>query len=281
MIGWTTEQQRLLVGLAAELTLGRRVSKNSIPRGEVVQDSLVVGPANKEQLVRCPLLDPNMAYVTFGGNGRSGMRGRGYQIIGRTNKGWLSRAGYPDCLRLRPKLRVEVLSQFLHNLQRLAEDLDLIVVGYHDRHRTKWKDLGELVHCLKSGSGLDWLDECTLRVYTAADWLVRWRHFFSQRLGFRWIPAAPSDEGTHPAHEVTGDERQVTGGHQIEKLLGYLGWTQERLAEEISELLGKRVSRRCVIRHCQETSHNEEFLAAVERIRQQHDIDLSAIPGSV
>ena len=166
--------------------------------------------------------------------------------------------------------RLEMVTQFLDDLAGLCSDLDLTVVGYHPRHKQQWKGLEELTQSQRTGSGRDWLDECTLRIYAPADWLIRWRYFFSKKLGFRWIPSSVDDLGPGGSNDAAVDPDRITTGAQVRSLLKDWGWTQQDLADALTEILGVPVSRRRVLRHIKGESETMVFFDAVTKLRGQH-----------
>ncbi|WP_145254034.1 helix-turn-helix domain-containing protein [Planctomycetes bacterium Pan216] len=232
-IAWSEAQQRLLQGIVYELT--RPSSRES--REHVITDALVNEAGARDDLVRCPLLDRQQRYVVFGGNGSR--PGRGYQIVGRTSKGWLHRAGVRHSIPKGSPTRFDAIKNFLDDLDVLSTDLDLTVVGYHST-RNEWKDLPELRSCLRRGFGRDWLDECVIRIYAPEDWRLRWRYFFSKRLGFRWIPESASDKG--PFMKAEQETTADIGAADVKQWLREIGWTQKDLADAIGCSL-KRVVR--------------------------------------
>jgi hypothetical protein len=182
-VGLTGSQYRLMAGLTRELTRDPAGPRS----GRADSAELVTGARVPDALgghqVLCPLLDAERAFVTFGGNGKR--RGKGYRLFGARGKGWLHRCGFlvpaDEAGRWRSARR------FLGDLARLAESFGLVVVGVHP-HQGNWRQLGDLQALTRTGGGRAWLEACHLRVYTAADYLSRWRGFFGARLGLGTIP---------------------------------------------------------------------------------------------
>ena len=262
-IAWNTGQVRLLVGLVRELTRDR--SGAAGPGGaQVIQGNQVAAAGKARHLVTCPLLAPDMEYVTFGGNGR--LAGRGYRIVGDTSRGWLHRAGYPDAPpKGRPKRRQAII-QWLDHLARLADDLDLTVVGYASSEppRLRWWDLAMMQQATRTAGGMERLEAMTVRIYARADWLTRWRYFFSRRMGFRWIPASPDDPGPG-RREIApaGEGPTIATPADLRRLLAERGWTQQDLAAALSQRLGRPVSRQRVSRHLRGEVASDRFYEAV------------------
>jgi len=257
-VGWTHRQQRLVCGIVYELTRARRRASAQDGRGQVYRRCASVSSSKGTEIVKCTVLDPDREYVAFAGNGR--LRGKGYQIVGRTFKGWCRRAGCSDTPPPGGEDRLQMIDQFINDLAILARDLGLIAAAYH-RQLREWKDLPKLLDCLRTGYGHDWLEECTLRIYTEADWLVRWRHFFSQKLGFRWIPSSPEDMG--PGYEPAADlgSDTIHSGVQVAALLKEAGMSQGDLADAIG------CSRKTVNRHVRGHYHSVEFFEKVNELR--------------
>ena len=263
-VGWTWPQQRLIVGMVRELTLGQRDPWQDIV-GEIVKEGRVAAAKNTTHKSVCPLLDPKQEYVVFAGNGK--WKGRGYQLVGRTGKGWIHRAGYLDAPRMNSEEQMKAVTSFLLNLEALSQDLDLIPAAVN---KGEWKNLDEMIDCTRTGPGKDWLEGCTMRIYTPADWRYRWRKFFSEKLGFDWIPASPDDTG--PSSEITTprDPKIITSSNQVRKWLKEMGWTQQRLADEIAAVTQKGCSLRRVQRHLSGKSRTSAFYAEVDQVRINH-----------
>jgi hypothetical protein len=260
-VGWSWPQQRLVVGMVRELTRRRRGAGEDIA-GEIIAGGLVAASKDTSQKTTCLLLDPKHECVAFAGNGNR--KGRGYQLVGRTGKGWIHRAGYLNAPSMNAKERVDALKSFLSDLESLSQDLGLIPAAVN---QGQWKSLDEMIDCTRTGRGREWLECCTMRIYTLADWRHRWRKFFSEKLGFEWIPASPEDACETAA---LGDAQEITSSNQLKKWLAAIGWTQQRLADEIAAITGKKCSLRRVQRHLACTSRAESFFEEVDLVRRQH-----------
>jgi len=258
-VGWTWSQQLLVMGMVRELTRTKAKRGEGIT-GEIVKGGLVATTSTTmpSKLVSCPLLNFNSEYVVFAGNGRR--KGQGYRIIGQTDKGWLHRSGYnlpaKDPLGDSNEKRLECMRLFLTDLDFLSQKLDLVPVGIL---KGEWKNIGEMMDCARSERGQDWLEACTLRIFTLADWRKRWRQYFSNKLGFAWIPETHEDSG---AATPNGALRKLGGtisAHEVRCFLENLGWTQRQLAEEIIKISGRSCSLRRVERNLSINGPSADF----------------------
>ncbi|MGZ0174345.1 MAG: hypothetical protein ACKVHE_32990 [Planctomycetales bacterium] len=263
-VGWSWPQQRLVVGMVLELTRTRRKAGEDIA-GEIVTGGLV--PTSKDATHRtvCPLLDPAEEYVSFAGNGKR--KGRGYQLVGLTGKGWIHRAGYLNAPEMNANEQLDALKSFLSNLESLSDDLGLIPAAIH---QGDWKNLDEMIDCTCTGRGRDWLENCTMRIYAPADWRRRWRKFFSDKLGFQWIPASPDDSDISLESGKPRDPQQMTSANQVKRWLKDKKWTQQRLAEEIASVTGEKCSVGRVQRHLSGKSQTASFFEEVDQVNVMH-----------
>jgi hypothetical protein len=262
-IGWRPSAQRLLVGLVRELTRSETTSK--LP--EIVSNALVITAGRGTDMLPCPLLDSAKDYVVFGGNGSR--PGRGYQIFGRTFRGWLSRAGYWQPDKVDSTSDEIMLRRFLADLARLAEDLAIEPVAYYPSHPIhKWRSMAELKHCLGSSAGREWLTECSLRIFAPADYLVRWRYFFAKKLRFRWIPRSVDDAGPMRDLPELDDDQALHTGDQVRRWLGRLGFTQELLAAMLTECMNESVSRQRISRLINGRYQSEELFYWINELRR-------------
>jgi hypothetical protein len=260
-VGWTWPQQRLVVGLVRELTRTKPKPGEGIT-GEIIKRGQIISAYNGTGTVLCPLLDPSLDYVLFAGNGKR--KGRGYRIIGQTGKGWLSRAGYGITPEMDKKERLAKLKSFLSDLHTLSKHLGLIPVG---NYRTEWKSIDQMMDCLRKGLGQDWLESCNLRVFAPADWRRLWRRYFSDQLGFSWIPETP--EGQDP-ESLTGSSHKASGfasGHEIRSFIKENRWSQKRLAEEIAKVTGNSCSVRRVERNLNKLRPSPDFFQDVDAVK--------------
>ena len=259
-VGWTMSQRRLLVAIVREVTRSRSGCHGE---AEKTFGNRVIGASRREQIVICPVLDPSTPYVTFGGNKL--LRGRGYKLVGRTFGGWLARAGYSES---EPPYQRDI-GRLLEDASRLANDLDLIAVGYNPANRFhQWRNTKELCDSTRSRAGREWLMECNIRFYAPADWLVRWRYFFSHKLGFRWIPRTVCDPG--PADEPPEFALdRIRYGTQVRALLENERMTQGEFATFLTNELRRPVSRQFVNSVINGGARSDELFQAAERLRQR------------
>lgn len=268
-IGWTWSQQLLVAGMVRELSRVEAKSGKTIT-GALVKGGMVAGTTAASSPERCPILDQNQDYVVFGGNGKR--KGRGYQIIGRTDKGWLHRSGYklpekdPSARETSEKRRRELMKTFLTDLAFLSNELGLVPVGLLNG---VWRNIGQLMDYLKTGNGQDWLEACTLRIYAPADWQTRWREYFSDKLGFGWIPVCP-ESCTLTAEP--GDASRFDSAHAIRKWLSDMNWSQKYLAERITAVTGCKCSLRRVERNLSDKGPSPNFQKDVLSV-QAHNSD--------
>lgn len=245
-VGLSVSQMRLLRGVVSELTrVGAGKSSTRPDRAHQIQNGRVPGDSG-EDLITCPFLTPDKSYVVFGGNsGKRKDAGRGYQIVGRTFKGWLCRAGYQQATIEAD--RWGTVRRFLADLADLSRPFHITVAAYHGRRR-EWRNLQDMLAMTRSESGRTWLDSCRLRIYAPADYLVLWRRFFASRLGFSYIPggewqpppstnAAPSTGGSsarilRTASDVRGWLRDR--GMAQKALATHLGCSPARVSAQLT-----------------------------------------------
>jgi len=268
-LGLKPSQVRAMVGITRELTRVGAVpvfdevnngklkfKKASSPRSDRAEiiSARKVAISNCDHKIVCPLLEDGQRYVVFGGNLRK-HRGCGYRIAHDNRNCWLTIAGYgEDELN---EGRWKCVRKLLSDFGALSAKFDLIVVGRHQK-KGEWKSLSELQDCLLSGNGRDWLDECTLRIFAPADYLVRWRYFFSKQLGFSWIPGGEPCPFPEPSGRV--DELKLSSGSQLRAFLKEREWTTQALADRLG------CSRKTVSRHLSGERHSAGFWAKVSKL---------------
>lgn len=268
-VGLSVSQVRLMMGLMRELTrVGMRTeadkSSNGKPRSsraesarndkaEIITNSLVAPSGRASHKIICPFLSKDEMYVVFGGNLKT-HRARGYRLFHDQHHSWLDIAGYEKSdFKNSPW---QCLRSLFSDLRRVAEMFDLVAVGRHHESAT-WKSLDELVDCLKTGAGQDWLSECTLRIFGPADYLIRWRYVLAKKLGFRWIPGGEEAPFVDRSSK-RGDP--VRSGGTLRRWLRDRDWTIARLARK----LGRR--RETVSRHLSGRRDSPEFWRDVESL---------------
>ena len=112
----------------------------------------------------CPLLDAHGRYVSFNGNKKR--RGCGYLLL--SEHGWLAKAG-----RSSSELRL-----FLQDLEQLARQLELIVVGLRaSGGQARWLNLNEM-QAFANSRAEDALRRVHVRVYADENCVARWDEFF-------------------------------------------------------------------------------------------------------
>jgi hypothetical protein len=183
-VGWSPSQRRLLLAIVRELT---RTRVRGDSNAEIVRNGRVPTGFLGRESILCPLLDQTKEFIVFGGNKR--WRGHGYHLLGRTYGGWFSRAGYD-----KEEVTLPNVKKLFCDLGHLARDLGLVFAGYNSRRRS-WYSLENSMQMLQKGRDRELLAGATFRIYAPADWQLHWRRFFSQQLGFDWIPRYAGDDG--------------------------------------------------------------------------------------
>jgi hypothetical protein len=211
-IGLTQRQCHLLSALVGETT--RASGKSDRP-----DKALVVRVSADADVPRPAVpLPPALAageYVAFNGSGwgkKIWLRGYGFTIAT-----WAGKAGFADAKA----------AELLADLQELAGRFELTVAGWSKDDRT-WRGLDDMQGLARTKVGRDWLKGCVLRVYTAADFLARWRRYFADKLGFRCLPGG----------EVEPSPGIKTPG--IHSAVELAQWMQEKRYSDksLAELLG-------------------------------------------
>jgi hypothetical protein len=227
--GLTHEGRNLLTALTGETTRSRQ-------SGRADKAAVVVGgkPESNGQsrIAACPFLQPGVRYVGFNGNGgykRARLRGRGYHLIGRTGGGWLARAGFrvPDD----KEGQWQSVRDFLRELQKLAESFGLVAAGWHMKKR-RWYDLDDMIGMTKTPASRSWLNGCKLRVYGPADYLIRWRRYFADRLGFSVIPGGGDEGEPVPAADDAGGTK-IESATDLDCWMRRAGMTDQQLADRM------------------------------------------------
>jgi hypothetical protein len=221
---------------------------------DVVSNRMVHPHGQKGHKIVCPLLEEHRRYVVFGGNLRL-HRGCGYRLFGSAKSCWLEFAGYDATEYQNNPWRC--VKAFFDDLAILAEMFDLTVAARH-HSRGEWKSLAELRACLKSGSGQDWIEECTLRIFAPEDYLLRWRYMFAKRLGFRWI--AGGEECPFGDHDTPGEATKIVRGDQLAAFLNERRWTCAKLAKRL------KCSPKTVGRHLSGERSNPDFWRKVQEL---------------
>jgi len=216
------QQRRLLLAITHELTRTSGSSRRDSAR-------IIVGGKKGGQ--GYPNLEPSQSYVAFNGNAsapRKRLRGYGYRLIGSTGKGWLHKAGYsvPEDA----KGRWLAVGRFLKDLDVLAGRFGLVVAAWH-QEKAEWKPLADLRVMVKHPDGRRWLNRCVLRIYTAADYLVRWRRHFAEQMGFTSIPGGDVD--TSAATAQAPGIPVIRSGLDLDQWMRKEKLTNKQLAEKL------------------------------------------------
>jgi hypothetical protein len=208
-------------------------------------------PSNKTQ---CPFLDKDQEYVVFGGNGRRA--GLGYQPVGRTNKGWLSKLMVPHERAPGRETKASQLRRLrflLSNLvPRLQENFGIVAVAHHPGSN-EWRGPDALAKLAMTESGFDWLQKTTIRFYAPEDWTTRWRNLLCARLGYQSIPKNSSEV-------FTGQRKRDP--KRVDNLVQFLKerkLTQAKFAAALSKHFGMTFSEKRVQIHLSGKRDKQDF----------------------
>ena len=169
----------------------------------------------------CPLLAAGGSYVAFNGNGagsRVHLRGHGYKPAA-----WATKAAYPAATPV---------ADLVADLAVVGGVLGLVVAGYAPASG-RWLDAAELRAATRTAEGRKRLGGCLLRVYTAADYLVRWRAVFAAALGFARIPARADELPGAGAAAAPGSLAAVVTGPELAAWMRRAGLTDAALARQL------------------------------------------------
>jgi hypothetical protein len=203
----------ILQALTRELTRVRHKRCDRPDRAEVVS-----GDSN-------PLLTATTKYVAFAGNGRgkrARYHGRGYRL-----EVWLERAGYAvgDKCDFWATAR-----QFLRDLHELSGPLGL-VVGATRSDTGEWHSLDRLLEMSQSEVGRKWLKKCRLLVFSAEDYLLRWRRYFAKAFGFSFIPGGMA--GSARSTPVSKKRAVISSALELDAWMCHAGMTNRVLAKKL------------------------------------------------
>jgi Helix-turn-helix domain len=229
----------IILGLTRETT--RSSQSRRLDRAHVLTTGCPSTTTRRPQPPGCPSLLPGREYVCFNGNGKHGhhgYRGHGYRLIGKTQRGWLSRCGYPIPQDEPGQWRS--IRRFLTDLHQISSPFGLIASGWHSA-RKEWVPLEEGLTFIRTASGRRWLGNCVLRVYSEADYLVRWRAYFAQRLGFSVIPG--SLEAGDSQDVTASPDVLIDSAHALDRWMLRQRITDQQLADKLG------VSRSLVSRY--------------------------------
>ena len=208
-VGLTQRQCHLLSALVGETTRASGKSERPVK-------ALVVRVGADADAPRPSIpLPPGLAageYVAFNGSGwgkKIGLRGYGFKL-----GTWAEKAGFPDTTP----------AVLLADLRALSGPFGLVVAGW-SKDDNVWRGLDDLQALVRTKVGRDWLSGCVLRVYTGAGFLVRWRRYFADRLGFRWLPGG--EEEPAPGGTSAG----IHSGVELTRWMQTKKYTDKSLAE--------------------------------------------------
>jgi hypothetical protein len=231
-VGLSWQQRQLHQAITRELTRGPGKARTRRPdRADILVGGQVPDEAAPLGVAPCPYLEDRGRYVGFNGNGwgrKRHLHGRGYRPLV-----WMRKAAYG--LPQDGKSPWRRVRAFLRDLGRLGELFGLVVGAWHPRE-CAWRPLADLPPLTRTSAGRSWLRGCLLRVYTAEDFLVRWRQIFAARMGFSVIRDTKREQTVEP--------ESATASRQA--FLAFLGRTGVSPAE-LARQLG--VSRSLVSRH--------------------------------
>jgi hypothetical protein len=216
--GLTPTQCNVLNALTMELT--RSAVNNGRPdKAQVVRNGSDRSHPRERPIPVCPFLGDG-EWVLFNGTGmakRSWAHGYSFSL-----KTWLQKAGY---------LSPNEHRSFFSDLKALAEPFGLVVAGWN-KTAGEWRTLDDMVALCKSPAGRKWLTGCVVRVYTRSDWLVRWRQYFANRLGYTSIPTSAHDD----ASSSTGPpnvSRPIRTANDLQVWMARRGLTDGQLAASL------------------------------------------------
>ena len=211
------------------------------PQSQLIRNASVMA-VRGEARIQCPFLNHNESYIAFGGNLKT-LRGRGYRLFGEFSPdaarmgGWLRRLGYPAACDLEEERIWKWIGIMLADLAQLSDSLGL-VAGAINRHG-RWRSLQELQMMAKERDSRPSLKACSLRIYAPADYLIRWRRWFSERLGFSYIPggdwSGPQGDTcveTSPTAETIRAQLKAAG-IKFKQVASRLGWTEPRVSRQL------------------------------------------------
>ena len=217
--GLSRRQVRILMALTRETTRAHRSSTREDKAQLVIGGQTTATNRQTNSIPGCPYLLQGIAYVAFNGNGsgnqqrRRRYHGRGYRLLGRTS-GWLPRAPLPAPNDGRGPWKA--VRGFLKDLDKLAGPFGLVAAGWHsDEHQ--WRSLDDMIAPTKTRAGRSWLRKCLLRVYTPADYLIRWRRYFADRLGFSVIPGDDKDAEAPVVQPLSSEITAITSAVDLDR----------------------------------------------------------------
>lgn len=243
--GLNVRQIRLIQGLMRERT---RTKWNGETRSRKSQEVLIrnatVRAVRQDATIQCPFLDSNETYIPFGGNLKA-LRGRGYRLYGDFHQdlhrqgGWLRRLGYPVQSDTDEVQIWKWISIMLGDLSFLRPSMGLVAGAVDTNGR--WRSIDELREMVKESRCRSWLKTCSLRIFAPADYSVRWRRWFAERLGFSYIPggdwSAPVGasrlETSNPPAEMIRAQMKAFG-IKAKQLASRIVWSESRVSRQLN-----------------------------------------------
>lgn len=244
--GLNIRQIRLVQGLMRERTRWKQVGvqRSMVPRMVLIRNASVLAVRGKAR-VPCPVLDPSQEYIAFGGNLKK-LRGRGYRLFGEFDSnmqcqgGWLRRLGYPASSEMDENRIWKWIGILLKDLALLSQSFGLVAAAVDKRGQ--WRSLDQLRQMVKEGRSRTWLKTCSLRIFAPADYLIRWRRWFAERLGFSFIPggewSVSQNVVCQHAQAPTADSIRTqlkAAGIQSKQLAAQLNWTESRVCRQLND----------------------------------------------
>ena len=192
--GLTIRQIRAFQAILRERTRGiPRGVESCLTRKGLVENATVPGKRGKGSL-RCPLLEPDVQYVAFGGNIKSNF-GRGYQVVGALTAtslgGWVRRFGYPVRKEDGAEQAWKCAKAMFGDLKILTTEFGFVVAFLGADGQ--WEDLDTAIEIAR-GPRQVWLNKAAMRIFVPADYLTVWRSWFAKKLGFSYIPGGAQSQ---------------------------------------------------------------------------------------
>ena len=151
----------------------------------------------------------------------------------------------------------------------------MVVAG----HLLVWERLERLIEMTKSSEGRKWLQRCVLRIYAPEDYLIRWRRFFAQQLGFSYIPGGQEVS----AKLLTSVNQTLDGVHDALTLDAWMReheFTDEKLAARLGKSRslishyrsGRRTISRAFLSKLRSVMHDTSDSTGVSTERKGYEV---------
>ena len=160
----------------------------------------------------------NGHYVMFNGNSGRGYRRHGYGFKIAT---WKEDAGYATA---------DKDVQFFRDLKHLPKQFGVVIVGWSKNDR-QWRTLDDMIAMCTTTVGRKWLASCVLRAYAGADYLIRWRRYFADRLGFTSIPGGEDEDRLQPSTGTKETPTAIRSASDLQNWMNQRGLTDQRMAD--------------------------------------------------